>query len=85
MEWLRSYRPDLVERYEELYARGAYVPRASRSGSAGSSGARARGADPAVGAVRREPAVTRPPDARGRIAALERPRGRPEPEQPKLF
>jgi DNA repair photolyase len=27
MEWLRSYRPDLVERYEELYARGAYVPR----------------------------------------------------------
>jgi DNA repair photolyase len=28
MEWLRSYRPDLVERYEELYARGAYVPRA---------------------------------------------------------
>ena len=28
MEWLRSYRPDLVERYEKLYARGAYVPRA---------------------------------------------------------
>jgi DNA repair photolyase len=27
MEWLRSYRPDLVERYEELYARGAYLPR----------------------------------------------------------
>jgi DNA repair photolyase len=27
MEWLRSYRPDLVARYEELYARGAYVPR----------------------------------------------------------
>jgi DNA repair photolyase len=27
MEWLRSYRPDLVERYEELYARGAYAPR----------------------------------------------------------
>jgi len=27
MEWLRSYRPDLVERYEELYSRGAYVPR----------------------------------------------------------
>ena len=25
MEWLRSYRPDLVERYELLYARGAYV------------------------------------------------------------
>jgi DNA repair photolyase len=27
MEWLRSYRPDLVERYEELYARGAYASR----------------------------------------------------------
>jgi len=25
MEWLRSYRPDLVERYERLYARGAYL------------------------------------------------------------
>jgi DNA repair photolyase len=27
MDWLRSYRPDLVERYEELYARGAYAPK----------------------------------------------------------
>jgi DNA repair photolyase len=27
MEWLRSYRPDLVPRYEELYRRGAYAPR----------------------------------------------------------
>src|SRR5436190_13391466 len=27
MEWLRSHRPDLVERYEALYARGAYVSR----------------------------------------------------------
>jgi len=30
MSWLRSYRPDLVERYEELYARGAYAPNAER-------------------------------------------------------
>jgi DNA repair photolyase len=29
-EWLRSYRPDLVARYEELYARGAYAPTAER-------------------------------------------------------
>jgi DNA repair photolyase len=28
MDWLRSYRPDLVDYYEELYARGAYAPRA---------------------------------------------------------
>jgi DNA repair photolyase len=29
-EWLKSYRPDLVERYEELYRRGAYVGSAER-------------------------------------------------------
>ena len=29
-EWLRSYRPDLVPRYEQLYARGAYVGKAER-------------------------------------------------------
>jgi DNA repair photolyase len=30
MDWLRSYRPDLVPRYEALYARGAYAPPAER-------------------------------------------------------
>ncbi|WCB94198.1 hypothetical protein DSM104299_02927 [Baekduia alba] len=30
MEWLRAYRPDLVDRYEELYARGAYLPQPER-------------------------------------------------------
>ena len=30
MEWLRSYRPDLVPRYEKLYARGAYAPKAEQ-------------------------------------------------------
>jgi DNA repair photolyase len=30
MDWLRSYRPDLVERYERLYARSAYAPRAEQ-------------------------------------------------------
>jgi DNA repair photolyase len=29
-EWLRSYRPDLVPRYERLYARGAYVGKEER-------------------------------------------------------
>jgi DNA repair photolyase len=28
--WLRRHRPDLVPRYERLYARGAYLPRAER-------------------------------------------------------
>lgn len=26
LDWLRSARPDLVDRYDELYGRGAYVP-----------------------------------------------------------
>jgi DNA repair photolyase len=30
MDWLASYRPDLVPRYESLYARGAYAPKAER-------------------------------------------------------
>ena len=29
-DWLRSYRPDLVPRYEALYARGAYLPQEER-------------------------------------------------------
>jgi DNA repair photolyase len=31
MDWLRSYRPDLVDRYEALYARGAYAPPEERA------------------------------------------------------
>ncbi len=31
MDWLRSQRPDLVARYERLYARGAYAPKAERA------------------------------------------------------
>jgi hypothetical protein len=30
MDWLRSYRPDLVPRYEELYRGRAYAPQAER-------------------------------------------------------
>jgi DNA repair photolyase len=29
-DWLRAHRPDLIERYERLYARGAYAPPAER-------------------------------------------------------
>ena len=29
-DWLRAYRPDLIPRYEQLYARGAYAPKAER-------------------------------------------------------
>ena len=30
MDWLRQSRPDLVPRYEKVYQRGAYAPRAER-------------------------------------------------------
>jgi DNA repair photolyase len=30
MSWLGDHRPELVESYEELYARGAYAPKAER-------------------------------------------------------
>lgn len=30
LDWLRSYRPDLLEHYERLYARGAFMPRGER-------------------------------------------------------
>jgi DNA repair photolyase len=30
-DWLRANRPDLVPRYEKLYARGAYAPREERA------------------------------------------------------
>jgi DNA repair photolyase len=57
MEWLRAYRPDLVERYEELYRRGAYAPRAEQDRLSAllraGSGARPRGP------VKRSPRDTR--------------------------
>jgi len=31
MDWLRDHHPELIERYERLYARGAYAPRAERA------------------------------------------------------
>jgi DNA repair photolyase len=70
-DWLKSYRPDLLPRYEELYARGAYAPAAERkriSGLVRSFGPKW----PTRGRLR--PARTAP----------ER-RDEPLPEQPSLF
>ena len=54
MDWLRAYRPDLVERYEELYARGAYAPsRAQRRRAPSAAGATAA-AEPARRRARRD-------------------------------
>jgi len=85
MEWLRSYRPDLVERYEELYARGAYLPRVEQERISGLiQRARTVTRAPRFGAFRREPGRDYE-----RIAAPdsgpERPARAPEPEQTTLF
>ncbi len=43
-DWLRQYRPDLVDRYEALYARGAYLPKqeASRLSALAQAGSKPR-------------------------------------------
>jgi DNA repair photolyase len=75
MDWLRSYRPDLVPRYEALYARGAYAPQPERERLSRliRSGRREMGLerDPARNMGARE-------DAEPEMAA-------PPPEQASLF
>ena len=85
MDWLRSYRPDLVERYEELYARSAYLPRVEQE-RIGALVRRARTAarTTSVGAFRREPG--RDYEAmRPRNPGIDRPPPAPEGEQTTLF
>jgi len=73
MEWLRAYRPDLVERYEELYARGAYLQQPERDRIAHLL---RRAGAPQVRPFRRDPADERPFDRAFRRAMG--PRGRLE-------
>src|SRR3954462_16167 len=57
-EWLKSYRPDLVPRYEALYARGAYVGKAEQERIRGLVRARGRTSprfDPVTVPERRAP------------------------------
>ena len=85
MEWLRSYRPDLVERYEELYARSAYLPRVEQERISGLiRSARVVTRAPQFGAFRREPGRDYEP-MRTPDSGAERPPRAPEPEQTKLF
>lgn len=74
MDWLRSQRPDLVPRYEALYARGAYAPKAERERIGGVL-ADARRKHPLrgtrAGAFRRN---ARSPALDARPSALPRPR-----------
>jgi len=80
MDWLRTYRPDLVERYEALYARSAYAPRTEQERlSALVSGARRRLAS----AFRRDP---RRDYGRVTDTVASEPRARREcPRQTALF
>jgi DNA repair photolyase len=84
MEWLSSYRPDLVEHYEELYARSAYAPRVEQE-RLGALVRRARAR--ATGGFRRDPwrdHAARQPARAVPESALPAPRP-PEAEQTKLF
>jgi DNA repair photolyase len=82
-EWLREHRPDLIPRYEHLYARGAYAPKAERERLAALARPATRVTPNRDGPSARDPApdadpVTMPPPR-------ERDRTSPEPEQTSLF
>jgi DNA repair photolyase len=82
MDWLRSYRPDLVPRYESLYARGAYAPKAERERIS-----RLVREGRRVTRLSRDPAADRP-DAETLTAEPEHAEpemAAPPPEQPSLF
>ena len=71
MDWLRSYRPDLVDRYEELYARGAYAPQEERARIARLVRYRRRGGTPWREAVRAAGEAERPVQAELRPRAIQ--------------
>ena len=81
MDWLRSYRPDLVERYEQLYARGAYLPSPEKQRIAGLVRARSRFTREHVEATERRAARWRAASA----PATEPDPPAPKVEQPTLF
>jgi DNA repair photolyase len=74
-EWLREHRPDLIERYEKLYARGAYAPVEERRRLAALVTTRTGGGAPAR--MRR---LRTPGDRREREAASAPPARRPVQE-----
>jgi DNA repair photolyase len=72
MDWLRDNRPELVERYERLYARGAYAPPAERERLAKL-------------VVDRRPPPRRRPFRGIRVEQPARPGPPPTPRQDSLF
>src|SRR4051812_5748679 len=79
MDWLRAQRPDLVPRYEKLYARGAYAPRAERERI---SKLVWQGKSRLAGFVRDGPNMNWRPEDREEPRHEPRPRA---PAQPTLF
>jgi DNA repair photolyase len=77
MDWLRSQRPDLVPRYEELYARGAYAQKAERERLGRLVW---RGQSRLAGYVRERPNMDWRPHDRKEVKPEP-----PEPLQPSLF
>jgi DNA repair photolyase len=75
-DWLRQYRPDLLPRYEALYARGAYLPRPEQErlsrmarrgrGVRGSRGVRDRAREP-----KREGGSDPPGPSRGQASLFQ--------------
>ncbi len=83
MDWLRSYRPDLVSRYERLYAHGAYAPKAERERLAALARPGRRSMPGFAGAAVDS---TRPdPGPAGGPHTLPRMRPEPPPAQGSLF
>jgi DNA repair photolyase len=73
-EWLAERRPELLERYKELYANGAYAPSEERKRLQ------------ALTHIPRKRRVRKPPrPARGPEAKRDVPRKAPEPKQRTLF
>jgi len=71
-DWLRGYRPDLVPRYEALYARGAYMPGAERRRLERASGFPNGRLDPGPERFRHRPGARRAAQPRGDPAASAR-------------
>jgi DNA repair photolyase len=73
-EWLAERRPELLERYKELYAKGAYAPSEERKRLQ------------ALTHIPRKRLVRKPPrPARGPEAKRDAPRKAAEPKQRTLF
>src|SRR5207248_3554258 len=75
MDWLRAHRPDLIPRYDELYRRSAYAPKAVQE--------RLTKLASAPGVPPRSRRFLRDRDEPGPHEPASPPA--PEPEQPRLF